>query len=114
MLEKSTGKLLKKLSKLLEAEYNKLQERWEEIEKRGENPFDEWNAFLDTLGHVKTVSYECHWHPEYGVPHLIDELFNIINGDKPVYVVDFDNGSNMSQTLFFERDKLIKWMQNDE
>ena len=91
-------------------EYGKLQDRWEDIEAKGDNPFDKWNAFLDTLGCIKSVSYEWHWHEEYGVPHLLDALYEVMNGDKLVYVVDFDDGSNMSHTLFFDRDKLEKAM----
>ena len=97
---------LDKLKKTLDEKWTEIQDEWEDIEKEGGNPFDKWNAFLDTLGHISSVSYEWHWHEDYGVPSLINYLYNLINSGKSVYVIDFSDGSNMSKTLAFDRDKI--------
>jgi hypothetical protein len=104
----NTEEILSKLHQLIKEEHDKLQDRWGEIEKRGDNPFDEWNAFLGTLGLVSSVSYEYNWNEEYGVPYLINELQEIVNGDISVYVIDFDDLSNMGQTMFFNRKKVLE------
>ena len=96
---------IEQIEALLHAEYSLLLEDWEEIEERGENPFDRWNAYLDTLGVVRLISYECNWNQEHGVPHLVNTLFEVVNGDMPVYVVDFSDGSSTSRTFFFDRAK---------
>jgi predicted N-acyltransferase len=98
--------VLGKLDKVLEKKWAEINEKWEEIEAKDGNPYELWYSFLETLGHYKTVTYESHWHPEYGVPALIKALFDVVNSDKLVYAIDFDTGSNASEVLFFDREEL--------
>jgi hypothetical protein len=72
----------------LEKKWNDIEERWEETEESGKNPYDEWNEYLDSLGRVSGVYYECHWGKERGIFNLVDWLIGLVNGDERVYIVE--------------------------
>ena len=98
------------ITAVLQKRHDQLQDDWEDIEKRGDNPFDQWNAFLDEMGLVNSAAYEYNWNEEWGIPVLIGELFDAVNDDKQLYAVEFDSGSNMNHTYFFDREKIKSFL----
>jgi len=106
--------IIEQIQQVLKARWSLLYQEWEDIENTGMNPYEKWNAFLANLGVIDEVHYEYHWG-EVGIRRALDKLHDVINGDgKPVYVVDFADGSNMSSIFVFDRKKVTEALQRIE
>lgn len=107
--------IIDRIRKHLDARYPH-GEAWEEIEERGGDPCEEWNNYLDSIGLVASASYEAHWG-EGGVFDCIDTLVKVLNADtppRPVYCVDFNDGTSSSTIYIFDREKVTAALQAAE
>jgi hypothetical protein len=107
----TTEELLDQISAYLLTENAELHEEWSEMKNTGGNPCKVWNQKLEAIGIVDQASYEWH-HGEFGLPVLHEMFHRVINANHPpLVVVDFDDGSNMTQTYVFDRKKAETTLQ---